>query len=222
MSGRDLSDVLLLIPCCKRKRGNGLHPPAIVSPPLNSELSPSALTMLNEGRSQVVDQHRDAFDFTRDVRPAMVWYTGIMYETTGFRDALDAAFERGLHCLIVSAGYGLLRPDDPIRYYDLKMEKTLGIWRRKLPQILEDYISRIGVRRVFGALSAKYYEAVAGAQGRLSGVEFRRYEPCNPGRGQRRALEALGHAVIDLIASDFEPDSRWKQNHPDLEEHRNG
>ena len=210
MSGRDLSDVLLLIPCCKRKRGNGLHPPAIVSPPLNSELSPSALTMLNEGRSQVVDQHRDAFDFTRDVRPAMVWYTGIMYETTGFRDALDAAFERGLHCLIVSAGYGLLRPDDPIRYYDLKMEKTLGIWRRKLPQILEDYISRIGERRVFGALSAKYYEAVAGAQGRLSGVEFRRYEPCNPGRGQRRALEALGHAVIDLVRSDFNPDECWK------------
>jgi len=213
MSGRDFSDVLLLIPCCKRKQGN--RHPAIVSPPLDSELSPSALTMLNEGRRQVVDQHRVAFDFTGDVRPAMAWYTGIMYETRDFRDALDAAFQRGLHCLIVSAGYGLLRPDDPIHYYDLKMEKTLGIWRRKLPQILEDYISRIGVRRVFGALSAKYCEAVADVQGRAPPVEFRWYRPHHPrgtpGSAMQEVPRKLGLAVIDLIASDFRPDGRWER-----------
>ena len=212
MSGRDLRDLLLLIPCCKSKHGDG-RARAVQSAPGQPDFPAHAGALLEEGRRLVVEECPKRFCLESPLRPAMVLYTGIMYETPGFRDALGAAFKKqGLHCLIVSAGYGLLRPDDPIHCYNVKMsDKGIKkIWKGRLPEVLADYVSLNGITRVFAALFSNYYEAVAGAQGRLSGVEFRQYKPCNPGRGQRRALEALGCAVIDLVRSDFNPDERWK------------
>jgi hypothetical protein len=121
-----------------------------------------------------------------------------------------------MRCLIVSAGYGVVRPDEPIHKYNLQMAQTLAIWKRRLPEILADYISRNGVKRVFGALSAKYYEAVADVQCRAPDVEFLWRVPSHPrgalGSAMQEVPKAVGYAVIDLIASDFKPDSQWSES----------
>ena len=214
MPARDLSDVLLLIPCCGRKKEGGL-PPRINSGPLGTELSGSSVRLLEEGRQWAFLVKPNALQTESPLLPAMVWYKGNPYKVPGFRAALDSAFEGGLRCLIVSAGYGLLRPDEPIHKYNLQMAQTLSIWKRRLPEILADHISRNGVKRVFGALSAKYFEAVADVQGRARDVEFRWYRPHHPrgtpGSAMQEVPRKLGLAVIDLIASDFRSDGWWER-----------
>lgn len=209
MSGRALGDVLLLIPCCGSKKGDGLRP-QVRSAPLGTELSGASVRLLEEGRRRAFSVKRDALQPGSPLLPATVWYTGNPYKVPGFRAALDSAFQRGLRCLIVSAGYGLLRPDDPIHKYNLRMAETLPIWKRRLPDILADYISRKGVTRVFGALSAKYFEAVVDVQGRASNAKFRWYVPqFDPRAGGAPVTQisvAVGQAVISLVRSDFNPD----------------
>ena len=181
---------------------------------MEPHLSSPAGALLEEGRRLVAEKYADRFDFGSPLLPAMVLYTGNPYKLPGFRAALDGAFEGGLRCLIVSAGYGLLRPDEPIHKYNLQMAQTLPKWKRRLPEILADYISRNGVMRVFAALSRKYFEAVADV-GSLPPAEYWRcvplYDPRAGGSAMKQVPEALGRAVIDLIASDFEPDSRWSR-----------
>jgi len=213
MSGTDLSDVLLLIPCCGRKKEGGPGP-RIKSVALGTELSGSSVRLLEEGQQQAFLKPK-ALQAESPLLPAMVWYKGNPYKVPCFRAALDSAFQGGLRCLIVSAGYGLLRPDDPIHKYNLRMAETLQIWKRRLPEILADYISRNGVKRVFGALSAKYFQAVADVQGRAPDAEFRWYHPHHPrgtpGSAMQEVPRKLGLAVIDLIKSDFRPDGRWER-----------
>lgn len=213
MTMKNLSDVLLLIPCCASKSGRG-RAPAVESAPLGTAFPARAVALLEDGRRLVADKFPERFDLGSRLQPAMVWYTGIIYETTGFRDTLDTAFERGMHCLIVSAGYGLLRPDDPIHKYNLKMSGTLTIWRDRLPQVLADYISSNGGRRVFATMSSDYCKAIVGVEALSHGADLLWYVPrLRRGEGhcpQRQVPEAVGHAVIDLIRSDFTPDERWE------------
>jgi hypothetical protein len=214
MTTKNLGDVLLLIPCCSNKDGNGL-PPRVRSAPLDTELSEEAFDLLREGRRLVAEKYSERFELASPLYPAAVWYTGNPYKLPGFRESLDSAFERGMRCLIVSAGYGLLRPDDTIHKYNVKMSETLTVWGSRLPQVLADYISRNGIKRVFGAMSKKYYEAVADVRSRLSDVEFHWCVPHHPrgapGSAMQEVPKAAGLAVIDLIASDFKPDSRWSK-----------
>ena len=212
MTAEDLGDVLLLIPCCGSKEGNGSRP-RVESAALGTELCDSSVSLLEKGRRLAFSRKPDALQPESQLLPAMTWYTGNPYKVPGFRESLDSAFGQGMRCLIVSAGYGLLRPDDPINKYDLQMAETLAIWKYRLPQILADYISRNGVRRVFGALSTKYRESVTDVQSRASDVEFWWCVPSHsrgaPGSAVQEVPKAVGLAVIDLIASDFKPDSRW-------------
>jgi Peroxide stress protein YaaA len=212
MSERDLSDVLLLIPCCGSKKGDG-RAPAVGSPVLESDSTSPAGALLEEGRRLVAERYADRFDFGSPLLPAMVLYTGNPYKLPGFRERLDSAFGRGMRCLIVSAGYGVVRPDEPIHKYNLQMAQTLPIWKRRLPQILAGYISRNGVKRVFGALSDKYSEAVADVQGQAPDVEFHwcrpRHPRGTPGSAMQEVPKKLGLAVIDLVTSGFKPDARW-------------
>jgi hypothetical protein len=213
---RGLGDVLLLIPCCGAKEGNGLSAKARPGR-VDTELSEKAFALLTDGRRKVAERFPQRFDQDSPLLPATAWYTGNPYKVPGFRDALDGALERGMHCLIVSAGYGLLRPDELIHKYNLKMSETLTIWRGVLPRVLEDYIAQNAIRTVFGAMSKKYYDAAAGVSERLSNVGFwwcvPRHDRDAGGAATQQIPEAVGHAVTNLIADDFKPDSRWTRDH---------
>lgn len=215
---RPLDTVLLLIPCCGSKGGDGSSP-HLQSPPLEQEVSASSLTVLRDGQAETAKKWPQAFNRTSRLLPAMVWYTGRPYSVPHFRESLDRALEQGLRCLIISAGYGLLRPDDPIHRYDLQMGRALAIWRHRLPLILADYVARNRVTRVFGALSQKYYEAVAPLEDRVHGVRVWWHVPTfqrgvDNGSAMTAVPEAVGRSVIELIESDFVPGPAWQSSSP--------
>lgn len=63
-----------------------------------------------------------------------------MYLVEGFRDEIQHAIERGMHVLVESGGYGLIRAEEPIHKYEASMNRTAPIWRRVLPAVLDDYV----------------------------------------------------------------------------------
>ena len=74
-----------------------------------------------------------------------------------------------LDLIIVSALYGLVKHDEPIRWYDKTMKdkvrhQTLKVWWRKqgLCAILKDYIERNNFSEVHNVLSNDYSEALKG------------------------------------------------------------
>lgn len=74
-----------------------------------------------------------------------------------------------LDLVIVSALYGLVKHEEPIRWYDKTMKddrdgQTLKVWWRKqgLCAILMDYIERNGISEVHNVLSNDYNEALKG------------------------------------------------------------
>ncbi|HET6291449.1 MAG TPA: hypothetical protein VFG15_32500 [Amycolatopsis sp.] len=84
------------------------------------------------------------------LRPAWLRYSGNFYRNVG--GALDEAAASG-RTLILSGGYGLLRADEPISYYDRKL--SLGDWPSG---VLEDAVlgeaRRIGAAKVVTFVSA--------------------------------------------------------------------
>ena len=211
MNGKRLDDILLLIPCCASKDGTGPKP-RLASPPWTHELSTSALAALENGRQLARSRWPNRFDSGSPYLPAMTWYTGILYSWPGLRLKLDEAFVRGMRCLIVSAGYGLLRPDDLINWYNLQMGQALSIWNKRLSLVLADYASRNGCRHIFGVLSKKYYQAVAEVERLLPGVEVTWHVPLSrelavPGSAMQKVSRAIAAHVVELIDEDFELDS---------------
>lgn len=212
-NNQPLQEVLLLIPCCGSKKGTSPRP-QITSASLHDELSLTSIALLDEGRQLTFSRAPNVIDLSSPLLPAVAWYTDKPYCVPGFRQSLDTALRLGVRCLIVSAGYGLLRPDDPIHKYDLKMRQTLGIWRQRLPRILADYVRRNGIRRMFGVLSAKYYEAVAQAENLLADVDVKWFIPSfargvESGAALTVVPEKVAHGVIDLIDSGFNPGPSW-------------
>ncbi|MBE1577533.1 hypothetical protein ACFORH_10140 [Amycolatopsis roodepoortensis] len=92
------------------------------------------------------------------LRPAWLRYSGNFYRNVG--SALGEAVENG-RTLILSGGYGLLRADEPISYYDRKLKLT--DWPSG---VLEDAVieeaRRIGATKVvtFVSASADYAKLI--------------------------------------------------------------
>ncbi|ANN17341.1 hypothetical protein SD37_17945 [Amycolatopsis orientalis] len=92
------------------------------------------------------------------LRPAWLRYTGNFYRNVG--GALGEAAASG-RLLILSGGYGILRADEPIAYYDRKLK--LGDWP---PGVLEDAVlgeaRRLGAANVvtFVSASADYAKLI--------------------------------------------------------------
>jgi len=117
---------------------------------------------------------------------------------------------RGLHVVIVSGGYGLLRAEEPIQDYEAPMQRTLTVWRSRIPLILRDYVSRNGIRRTFGAFSRQYAVAVPD---RLSEEDWRAVpsfeQIARTGSAMRVVPERVGELTLGLLERDLEPDDGW-------------
>jgi hypothetical protein len=114
-----------------------------------------------------------------------------------------------MRCLIVSAGYGLLRPDDLIQNYDLQMGQVLGIWKERLPKVLADYVSRNGIERIFGVLSNTYCQTLVGVEPMLPTVHINWHVPFSrsllgSGSAVQKVSRAIGATVTRLVGQNFE------------------
>ena len=94
-------------------------------------------------------QHADKFDRKRLTSLAL--YTGYLY--TDATKQLLADPPADVRFLIISGGYGLLRPDEVIEEYDVSMDKTESVWKPDLPTILDAYATSNGITAVHGIVS---------------------------------------------------------------------
>lgn len=199
----DLSDTLLILPCCQSKRGKGsLELPRTSMADL---LGPSSADSLEAGRVAAFGRPGTSIDRSSNLVPALSLYSGQPYETPGLRSAVVSLMKCGLHCVIVSGGYGLVRPEEPIHYYQAPIQSTAPVWRRRLPALLADYVARHGIRRSFGAFSRQYASVVPV---RLTNNDWRAvptFSRGDEGSAYHEVPRRVGAAVMRLIELRFDP-----------------
>ena len=147
---------LLLIQCCSGKEGDW----EIFSEQRSvlDDLPPRAARELIGLRSQVKSKHADKFGGKRLTSLAL--YTGNLYTEATKRLLLDPPAD--VRFLIMSGGYGLLRPDEVIEKYNVPMDQTYSsVWKSGLPTILDAYVTTNGITAVHGIVSRTgYYKRV--------------------------------------------------------------
>jgi hypothetical protein len=194
---------LVLFPCSRSKHGTG---PLLPKRTIDEFLDNETFAMLETRRRHAFAHPRVRCNRESELIPALARYSGWAYRVDRFKELVQRAVETGTHCLIVSAGYGLLRPEEPICDYDAKIEHTRSIWRDCLPRILSTYIAHNGIHRVFVACSRGYADVIH------DGTPPDRTEiwclPTLPA-GSRTGPEAIGRAVVALIAARMIPGQAW-------------
>jgi len=194
----DLSDTLLLIPCSAGKRGvadPGLSPRRLVE-----FLGEDASNILTEGRELAFARRGVTLEADSEVRSAISYYSGQPYKNKEFRESLLQGLERGLHCLIISGGYGLLLPEEPINRYGAHLPtQTASVWRKRIPLILRDYVQRHGITRTIGVFSSGYANVVPDD---LTGDDCRevpRIEAQDTGSAQTVVPRKVGESLVRIL-----------------------
>jgi len=196
-----LDRTLLLIPCSASKAGTtdpGLRPVTVAD-----FLGDESKRLLEEGRALSFARKDVTFEEASELRPAIAYYTGQPYATPGVRQDLVGAIRRGLHCLIVSGGYGLLRAEEPIHRYGAYLgNQTRDVWTRRVPTILHDYVRRNGIIRSIAVLSSAYAsvlpERLAPEETRIVPSFDRAVDNGSP---MRVVPERVGRALADVLAA---------------------
>ncbi len=207
MSNR--SGDLILIPCCQSKKGiaQGCNPKCI-----SDFIGTQSFSSLAEGRRFAFERQGTWIDHSSPQIPALELYTGNLYKLPGFKNAILEALNAEIHCLIISGGYGLLRPEEPIHNYEAEIKRTKAVWGHRLPAIIYDYIVRNQIRRVLLACSRSYAAVVKSDKWVLPLEECYCYIPqLSRGQGSPRyeVPKRIGSAVIALISDNMVPDDRW-------------
>jgi hypothetical protein len=207
----DLRSTLLIIPCCSSK--NGARDPGLQEVSVVHRIDSDLAKRVSEGRNEAFHCQGTYLDSASELRPALAWYTGQPYETAGVRDLLTNAIRDGLHCLIVSGGYGVLMAQEPIHWYGAHLQRTKKVWRRIIPQVISDYVARNGIRRTFTVVSSGYAEVIPV---QLSGNDWRAVPSFDPGQDSGSAMRVVpakvGALLRNLLLSDFEPTDEWARS----------
>lgn len=143
----DPRSALIVLGCSKQKQSGGQ--PVDVGADHATHWPPE----LVESRQRLLA--RSSVD-ARYVLPAWRRYSGVFYRNAG--SVVGEAVENG-HVLILSGGYGVVRGDEPICWYDRKLR--LGDWPSgMLESALFDHAGRIGATNVVSFLSrsSDYYK----------------------------------------------------------------
>ena len=201
--GIQINQVLILIPCCKTK-GRG---PGIVKCEKRVEdyLPSEAREKLSDAR-QRVRRLPDCKIESEEMVAALDRYNGFLYTVPDFKTAVMNFVEKGGHLLIVSALYGLLRPEEKICDYELKMDKSYKLWKTCFEEILKGYISHNQIRSVVGVFSksSKYWKLLESVdwkrdpRGELEEV-FLCYPVCSKRGCQWRVPRAQGVVVRETM-----------------------
>jgi hypothetical protein len=208
----DLAHTLLLIPCSAGKRGT--ESLALPDRSVADFVSDETAQVLKEGRAKAFARTR--LDDGSPLRSALAYYSGQPYAQPSFRAHLVEAISQGLHCLIVSGGYGLLRPEERIHSYEAHLPtQTRSIWAPRIPFILRDYVRQNAISRTFGAFSTGYATVVPD---RLSGNDWRFVPRFVRGEDRGSAIrvvpERVGLSLSSLLKSGLQPSQGWTRVAP--------
>ena len=144
--------------------------------------------------------------------PAIDRYSGFLYGTEGLREAISQAErKRGVHGLIMSGGYGIVRPSERIHSYDRRM--NVSYWtRHRLPDVIFEYIERNRITEAYAFVSrttdyAKLLQRVdwSGLAALGSFEVARAYHVNFVGRGgaQRIVPQLTGRLLVSFVDSGF-------------------
>ena len=151
----DLRETLILIPCSARKSQGKAS--AGGCSPLTDDLPVSLTQRLADARRAVLAKAE--FE-DRQLMPAWKRYEGTFYSEAG--QALQGAINAGLHVLIISGGYGVIKACEPIGIYSTRL--NLSAWPRGLlNEVLVAYATRHRLKsvRAFVSQSTNYCQLVA-------------------------------------------------------------
>ena len=147
MARLSISTTLFVLPCSGAKRSGGPRMTAHGTSVLRS-LPCGLAAELRTRRSKNAPQAK--LDESA-LLPAGERYTGTLYQAAG--DALDVLAGSGADILIISGGYGVARPAEPIGWYDQEFRNTM--WPNCLvARCLAAYADAIGATTVIALLSA--------------------------------------------------------------------
>ena len=155
----DPLSALIVLPCSKAKRLGGTTKAAVTAPMWAPEL---LLARENLADLIQLDDHL--------VTPAWQRYTGGFYKAAG--TSIGLAVSSGAHIAILSGGYGVVRADEEIGWYEKALKK--GEWRRGLLE--ESLISeavRVGAKEVvaFAARTSDYAKIIKNTRWRKAGIQ---------------------------------------------------
>ena len=192
---------LFLIQCCADKKGNR----EIFSQERSvlADLPATAAAELVDLRSRVRSMHADKFGGKR--LTALALYTGYLYTEATKRLLLDPP--TGVQFLIMSGGYGLLRPNEGIRAYNVSMDQTYSVWKAGLPAILGAYVYSNGIPAVHAIVSRTgSYKKVLDAA-RRNGVPITTHAVRYTGDGALRAVPTLQAKLLAALVTGGEVES---------------
>jgi len=172
-----------------------------------------ARDLLGEGRRLALMRSKPPVDYSSPPVPALDRYTGEMYQVPEFKKRIVDALRAGIHCLIISGGYGVLRPEEPIHVYNVQISSAASIWRDRISAVLSDYINRNKIKRVFVACSQNYARVVKTWIRAVEVANVYWHVPKVPARqGARKEVpRRIGKAVVSLIACETSADQQWWQ-----------
>lgn len=171
-----LKETLLIIPCSGKKAdARDAVDPQVPVRSMRDLLPPSVSHELDTARDRARERRFATFHLDGAEHPALAWYTGRAYETHGAKDLLIKALGLGLHCVIVSGGYGLVRPEEPIYSYDAYWPNMRPVWRRTVPEVLRAYVAHNHIKKTISILSNTYSDALPGTE--LARDDFRLVPP---------------------------------------------
>jgi len=207
----DKKSDLILITCSQSKKGSTrlIHEPRCIS----DFISVEAHNLLEEGRRLAFRCSRIQIDYSSPRVPALDRYTGEMYKVPEFKKRILEALNEGIHCLIISAGYGVLRPEELIYDYNIPIGSSAKVWRHRIPAVLADYVKQNKIKRVFVACSQNYARVTKSATWIQAVENAYWYVPKLRGRqgALRKVPRLIGEAVASLIAARMSPDERWRR-----------
>lgn len=176
---------LFLIQCCAAKKGHrelfGQQRSVLADLPAQAAMD------LIDLRGRIRSKHVEKFGGKR--LTALALYTGHLYTEATKRLLLDPPVDARF--LIMSGGYGLLRPDEGIEEYNVSMDQTYAAWKAGLPAVLEAYVVSNGISAVHAIVSRTgAYKKVLDAA-RRGGVPITTHALRYTGDGALRAVPAL-------------------------------
>jgi hypothetical protein len=203
--GEDASRTLLIVPCSAGKKGR--HDIGLAPRRIDEFLSPESIAVLQEGRTRAFRRTGNWIDRSSQAWPALGRYSGQPYRTGDVRAGLANHVRAGGHCLILSGGYGLIRPEEPIHEYEAPMSRTSGVWNRRLGAVLRDYVARHRIRRTFAAFSRTYASTVPD---RLADEDWRAIPQVEGMSAVTRVPSEVGRLFDALLKSHLGPTAGWR------------
>lgn len=198
-----LRDTLILIPCSGRKNPGGSS--ATDCAPITDDLpAPLARRLLDARRPVLANAGADE----RQLLPAWRRYAGMFYICAD--PALADAVDTGLHILILSGGYGIVKACEPIGTYSTRL--ILAAWPRGLlEEVLLTYAARhrLNAVRAFVSASTDYCRVVCRTQWGDAGIEDAAILAPETARGAMvKAPRAQGEALSAMLTGRLADDWR--------------